>query len=115
MACVEADVPIPDEVLRVDAKVTVARPGVWLDSDDEETSEEFEGFEAAECEVGNGPGQEPEMTCGVNLAIQTFSCLTPEEEVSALLGEPSIPPVTPPPVGTCPGGGVYVNEELCVR
>ena len=117
-ACVEADIPLPDEVFRVDAQVTAENPGVWITASGEVTTEGVGTFNAATCDVGTGPGEEPVMTCGVNLSEQEFTCLTPDEPVRALLGAPSEPDVPPPPEGSCPeDGGVwtYINEDLCVQ
>ena len=96
--------------------MTADNPGVWFTSLGEEVTEDFEGFAAADCNVGTGPGQEPEMTCGIDFVNQAFTCIAPDDEVPAILGAASIPPETPSVEGTCPNDdGQYVNEILCIE
>jgi hypothetical protein len=133
MACVAAGILIPNEVFRVDAKVTVAQPGVWITSTGEVTTEDTEPFASATCEVGSGPNEAEEMTCGVNFFLREFTCLGVEDPVPALLGAPSIPAPTTTlttttsattttavssPTGSCPDDGgewLYIDDTLCVQ
>ena len=122
-ACVAADVPIPEEELRVEAYITPEDPTNWLDADAEPASEEIEGFEAADCSFEDFGDDAPDiMTCGVDLSLQAFTCLLPTDELPALLGSPSIPAPTaspPAPAGSCPladedPNWVYLDEDSCI-
>ena len=117
-ACIEAGVDIPDQVFRVDAKVTADNPGVWFTSGGVEVSEDVGGFAAADCVVGTGPGEASEVTCGVNLFLEQFTCLAPDEPKAAIIGGTPIPPPTAPPQASCPDDGrdwLYINHDLCIE
>ena len=104
--------------MRLDAIVSADKPDTWVTDSGIDVTGDVEDFPPEQCNVGSDAGQAEKMTLGFNLATKTFSCLSPEDLISALLGGQSTPPTTPQPEGSCPEDGgewEYVDEEHCVQ
>lgn len=106
-ACIAAQVPIPEGMCRVNAQF-MEETG-WIDA--EGFPVEFPpGWLTGSVEIPEG---ENFMTCAVDLTVQTFTAISPDEKVPVLLGSPAVAP----PIPTCPEGDgwLYVNSEFCLQ
>ena len=102
---VAAGVDIPDLVIRVNSLYT---NGVWS-----EPIPVVDGWTVVE------PTTDATMSCGVNLATQTFAPVTTKEVLPALYIDVVVPPAetpAPTPAGaTCESATAILAGEACVE